>query len=116
MEMIVGILLFLKLQLSMSNEQPQNIDDLQSKDGSNKQHIFHQQTSMSIEREIKHKKQSSPNVRRPRNDRCNNRECNKAPGYPEKPGSIYCSAKCQSRGKFNHKISDKNNLIYFLIN
>ena len=31
---------------------------------------------------------------------CKNRECTKPAGYPERPGSIYCSSKCQSRGIF----------------
>ena len=31
--------------------------------------------------------------------KCRNRECSSLRGYPKKPNSIYCSARCQSRGK-----------------
>ena len=31
-------------------------------------------------------------------EKCGNRECTNIRGYAEKPKSIYCSARCQSRG------------------
>lgn len=59
-----------------------------------KTHIFHQQTALSIETKEKKKKEKTPIKK----GFCNNRECNNASGYTNKPNSIYCSARCQSRG------------------
>ena len=48
----------------------------------------------AIENITKKKKQSSR-----KHSACHNRECNNPPGYKNKPNSIYCSSRCQSRGK-----------------
>ena len=48
----------------------------------------------AIESIAKKKKQSNR-----KHSVCHNRECNNPPGYKNKPNSIYCSSRCQSRGK-----------------
>merc|ERR1712100_496427 len=46
----------------------------------------------AIENITKKKKQSSR-----KHSACHNRECNNPQGYKNKPNSIYCSSRCQSR-------------------
>ena len=61
----------------------------------------------------KRKTSSAPPIYGPHfySEICMNRECDKPSGYPQKPNSIYCSARCQSRGRqliFPFKILLKN--------
>lgn len=63
-----------------------------------KGHVFHEQTVLSWEKTVEIKQKKKEKETAAPKGICNNRECDNPSGYLDKPNSIYCSSKCQSRG------------------
>lgn len=82
--------------LNNSNSVPSDVESNTARNT----HIFHELTAQSMELNLKNKKDYKRPIKK---GICNCRECDNPSGYPKKPNSLYCSARCQSRGLFKQR-------------